>query len=541
MELEIEIVGNLIFLGASEGCTKLKFSAPNAALDEVKEKHGVKTLTDLSDFAELEAAKIRILCGPPGKPYAINVTSNSIHLQWSIPEYRGSHPILHYCVHYKSLKVPVAKWRTVQAKAFVENLEIGQLSQTGTPFIFKVQAVNLVGDGVPSEKSDPIDLMQTMLIEVSGDIPSKPGKLQAISITHDSIRLEWAKPEKGVKSITSYTILYRSQFNDPPNHWMETRTTSAENAITVFHLFENTTYLFQVLPECEAGVGLESDLSDPITTKMIISSKPGKPRASKVTHNSVELEWTKPEQGAHSVTSYSVLYHSISDPVDTVYCVEQIDPSEQWKELTCTMESLTISNLNAETTYIFKVHVHCEIGVSKESETSNPIKTKPRLALRFKRESQCISKQREDLDLYKLPLTPLMPVDQKHRIAKYCIGNPQHVLNKYPERVLMIVGATGSGKTTLINGMANYIMGVKWEDNFRFKLIVEGINRSPAHSQTQAITAYSFPAFEDSPLPHNLTVVDTPGFGDMQGLERDEQITAQIKRFFSLSMQFRRH
>lgn len=40
-----------------------------------------------------------------------------------------------------------------------------------------------------------------------------------------------------------------------------------------------------------------------------------------------------------------------------------------------------------------------------------------------------------------------------------------------PEKTIMLVGATGSGKTTLVDGIVNYAMGVSFEDPFRFTLV----------------------------------------------------------------------
>lgn len=39
------------------------------------------------------------------------------------------------------------------------------------------------------------------------------------------------------------------------------------------------------------------------------------------------------------------------------------------------------------------------------------------------------------------------------------------------EKTIMLVGATGSGKSTLIDGMVNYLMGVNFDDPCRFTLI----------------------------------------------------------------------
>ncbi|XP_073693630.1 uncharacterized protein [Garra rufa] len=97
----------------------------------------------------------------------------------------------------------------------------------------------------------------------------------------------------------------------------------------------------------------------------------------------------------------------------------------------------------------------------------------------------------------------------------------------------MMIGATGAGKTTLINFMINYILGVKWEDAFRFVLIDEGKQKSQAESQTSEITAYQINHMDGFQVPYSLTIVDTPGFDDTRGISHDQKITKQIQELFS--------
>ena len=54
-----------------------------------------------------------------------------------------------------------------------------------------------------------------------------------------------------------------------------------------------------------------------------------------------------------------------------------------------------------------------------------------------------------------------------------------------------------------------------------------------AHSQTQFVSCYTLPYMEGFKVPYNLTIVDTPGFGDTRGIEHDKVITEQIRRFFN--------
>jgi hypothetical protein len=136
--------------------------------------------------------------------------------------------------------------------------------------------------------------------------------------------------------------------------------------------------------------------------------------------------------------------------------------------------------------------------------------------------------------IYKITTKTVSTVNMKANVKiEKCVFGKQPSIPK-PTRVFMVVGATGAGKSTLINGMVNYALGVEWKDDFRFKLITDEVAQSQAHSQTQNITSYTLYWQEGSPLNYNLTIVDTPGFGDTRGVQRDKQITALIKEFFEL-------
>jgi predicted GTPase len=126
-----------------------------------------------------------------------------------------------------------------------------------------------------------------------------------------------------------------------------------------------------------------------------------------------------------------------------------------------------------------------------------------------------------------------LPLEKSSAIAnRYSLGKPNPYGGK-PSKTILVMGATGSGKTTWINAMINYVLGVEWDDPFRFMLVEENLRGgSQAHSQTQGVTVYDIHHQNGFRVPFSLTIVDTPGFGDTKGMERDKEITSDIGNFF---------
>ncbi|XP_076061991.1 uncharacterized protein LOC143037518 isoform X2 [Oratosquilla oratoria] len=146
---------------------------------------------------------------------------------------------------------------------------------------------------------------------------------------------------------------------------------------------------------------------------------------------------------------------------------------------------------------------------------------------KIRREFTKPHKSGNGLDILKLEMNEDYK-DTKNLVQKLSLGN----WSDQPEKVILLMGATGSGKTTLINAMVNYIYGIDFEDSFRFSVIdKETPERSQEQSQTDYITAYFFGYQPGMPKQRNYVIIDTPGTGDTRGITQDEKMMGQLKTF----------
>ncbi|EFX64709.1 hypothetical protein DAPPUDRAFT_333912 [Daphnia pulex] len=246
-----------------------------------------------------------------------------------------------------------------------------------------------------------------------------------------------------------------------------------------------------------------------------------------VTQNTALIGWNLPSCGnPNQRFSYRIRYWSNGQDVSTSENLEI--PSS---ELSCRLEQL-----QSQTTYSVNIVAVSNDGQeisapSNEVHLTTLASSEGRFAERIAKNCKRIGK-RNGMDVLNVPLIKCN-AGQSTSGQRFAFNKTDSYKGKMQHKTILIMGATGSGKTTLINSMINYIFDLQWEDTFRFQLIQEQVTgSSKAESQTSRITAYDIHHAEGFRIPYSLTIVDTPGYGDTKGLNRDQEITDMVRKFF---------
>uniref|UniRef100_A0A914W2Z8 Fibronectin type-III domain-containing protein n=1 Tax=Plectus sambesii TaxID=2011161 RepID=A0A914W2Z8_9BILA len=252
--------------------------------------------------------------------------------------------------------------------------------------------------------------------------------------------------------------------------------------------------------------------------------------ASSVEAHDMKLEWTTKQNPTRTlIVGYEIqVKHDGGTVVKT-------------KKVGSEVRTSTIDGLEEDSEYQFGIVPLCEYGIRLPAcEFSEPFKIKKEDSVQQSDVSVSLPEEQKSALPPSVAPAEIIRVEKKLREEKngtrwFTVGEKAD--ESLPEKVLLVVGGTGCGKSTLINALANYLNNVQFEDAFRYHVITEQDELEESgtslagRSKTKFVSAYEFGAARD--LPYRLTVVDTPGFGDTEGVEKDRRTVGYIKEWFS--------
>ncbi|XP_015282270.1 PREDICTED: uncharacterized protein LOC107123532 [Gekko japonicus] len=337
--------------------------------------------------------------------------------------------------------------------------------------------------------------------------PSRPLPVEIGEISADSVQLRLTPGESGAEAVCCFQVEHRAVGQ---KNWAVEVTNGREEVATVRGLSPDTEYEFRCTAVSKPGCSESSEARGPVKT--LLRSPPSTPQEADRASPVVPQENTNLRKDERNTC-----------------CVEEREVGQEeggmkWSRQSTGQETENAGGLPAFTS----VQSQDDLATAGRDPRGEP-RNVARSVLRTSR------KVRDGHpSVYTLALQKSI-CGAPTTCVKYSLGKEASRLH---HKVILLLGETGAGKSTLIDSMVNYVLGVRWEDGFRFKVVQDVPKRSQAVSQTETLTAYEVNLSQGLRVPYSLTLIDTPGFGDTRGTQHDKMLQEQIRAFFSSKQGF---
>ncbi|KAL3095301.1 hypothetical protein niasHS_007400 [Heterodera schachtii] len=249
----------------------------------------------------------------PGQPKVLNVTENSIELEWASPERHGSSPITDYLLQYWSPELGES-WRNILDVVAKSRFRITGL-QPEHSYVFVIRAENSKGIGLPSSMSEIVSTKKSTEIEEGNYRSQRMNRLLDLETARQRLSSEQLVKLLEVRALNATAVLlaWKRQRNEPlvqgyyikwrgpplaQDHSWVNVTNPETDHVVINGLRPFNNYEFFVIPYHQTVQGMPSNSLDGTTAESPPNMPPSDVRLRMLNVTSLRVSWRPPPADA---------------------------------------------------------------------------------------------------------------------------------------------------------------------------------------------------------------------------------------------------
>lgn len=246
----------------------------------------------------------------PGQPHILNVTEDTIDMEWTVPERHGASPIIGYIIQYWSPKMGEI-WQNVLDVVPKTRFQVKHL-QPAHSYVFIIRAENSEGIGLPSMASDMVNTKQSnsglgknserdqrmsRMLDLENARQRLASEqlvklLEVKPLNATAILLSWKRQRKEAL-VQGYYIKWRGPPLGQDHSWVNITDSEIDHVI-INGLRPFNNYEFFVIPYHQQIQGMPSNSLDGTTAEAPPTMPPSDVRLRMLNITSLRVSWRPP-------------------------------------------------------------------------------------------------------------------------------------------------------------------------------------------------------------------------------------------------------